>query len=299
MDMSAGQRHTPEFRFADIEAFLAITRYGSVNGAARSLGVSPSQVSKSLARLEMQVGARLIARSALGASPSDAGRRLTPQFVEVLARVRALRGAQSTSELTIVGSAFLTAYFLPRIAIGLPQLRVHSLETPPGTSSAYAGLPLFDVALTSAGEHWPESWIQVRAGFVRKALFASPAVAKRLGARVDAAQLRDEIFIGPIYGDRGQVAPGDDGCPLTPLERHFGHRTQTVAVALDLAAQLEQLVFAPVISARVHVERRALVEIPVEGWNVRDPLNLVCHQERVGARVQQSILASIKASLKD
>src|SRR5690348_10625205 len=103
----AGRQRTAdhsEMRLGDLETFLSVVRFGSVNGAARGLKVSPSQVSKALARLEQQVGVRLVARSALGALPSDAGRRLTPKFVEVLARVRALREASDTSELTIVAS---------------------------------------------------------------------------------------------------------------------------------------------------------------------------------------------------
>jgi DNA-binding transcriptional LysR family regulator len=286
-----------ELRLSDVEIFLHLLRLGSVNGTARGLRVSPAHVSKSVARLERCLGLRLMTRSARGVTLSDDGRELAPRFAELIAQVRALTSPSDRSELTLSAPAFLSAVLVPAFVADLDRLRVHCLETPPGVPSAFATAPLFDVALTSGEERWPDSWVRTKAGAIRRALYARPGKAKALG-RVTVEKLREQLFIGPLYSDRGQLVLGDDKCPLNARDRRFGHRTQTVALALDLALRSDQLVFAPTISARPHVVAGALVEIPVPGWNVREPVYLVCHQDRVEAQVQRKLLAVAQTELR-
>jgi hypothetical protein len=168
---------------------------------------------------------------------------------------------------------------------------------PPGLASAYAAAGLFDVALTTGAERWPRAWVAVRAGVIKKALYATRELARSLGKPpVAAARLRSQRFVVPIYTWNGQVIPGDDGCPLDAHERLIGHRTQTLALALELAAECGELIFAPELAAREWVRRGALVEVEVAGWAVRDPLQLVCH-DRLSAAVQRKILAAVRATL--
>jgi hypothetical protein len=105
-------------------------------------------------------------------------------------------------------------------------------------------------------------------------------------------------FISPIYSHNGQVMSGYDGCPLPAAARRLGHETQTVALALELAQHTHQLVFAPVISARPWTQAHTLVELPVRGWDVRDSLYLGCHGERVQARVQRELIATLRETLE-
>jgi DNA-binding transcriptional LysR family regulator len=291
---------TTQLHLADLETFLSILRLGSINGAARALGVTPSQVSKAAARLERHFGVTLLVRSARGIAVSEAGQRLAPHFDELLARVRALRAPDRPPlQLTVAASAFLNALFLPAIVDCLPRHRVRSLEMPPGVANAYASEPFFDLALTTGVERWPDSWVKICVGTLRQGLFASPQLARRLnGPKVTTSRLRGATFIGPIYNYRGQVVPGDDACPLPYAERRIGHETQTLALALVLARRTDQLVFAPVHAVRALVPRGQLVELEVEGWNVEEPLHLVCHGERVSAGVQRRIRGAIDAILR-
>lgn len=289
-----------ELRLADLATFLAIVRSGSVSGAARSLGVTPSQASKAVARLERQLNARLLVRGARGVAASEVGERLLPRIDDVLSRSRALKLApeQVQPELTVVASASLTALLLPVIVQAQMGLRVRSLELPPGVASAWASGHTFDVALTTGSERWPASWVRAKVGAIRKALFTTPATAERLGPPpVDPLQLAEVPFISPIYGHQGQVVIGDDGCPLSHDHRRVGHETQTLNLALELAAATGQLVFGPALSARAHVLRGALVEVEVAGWEVSDSLHLVCAAERVQARVQRQLLTALRAAL--
>ena len=293
-------RPPEELKLADLSTFLAIARSGSVSGAARSLGVTPSQASKAVVRLEQQLHARLLVRGARGVTVSSEGARLMPRAIDLLTRARELQVSSDPSEpeLTVVASAWLTLLFVPRIFAAKTGCRVRTLDLPPGTASAWASGHSFDVALTTGDERWPGSWLKVEVGTIRKALYGSPAIAERLGRRpVAPARLAEHQFISPIYAHQGQVLAGDDGCPLRPGERRIGHETQTLAMALDLAAMSEQLVFSPVLAARGLVESGRLVEIRVEGWDVRETLYLVCDAESVRARVQRELISALRTAL--
>ena len=291
-----------ELRLADVATFLSVLRLGTIQGAARACAVSASQVSKAVARLERYFGVKLLVRSERGVVVTDAGRELAPRCEDLLTRVRGLRanGGRAESELTVAASAFMNALFLPAIIDALAGRRVRSLEMPPGVAGAYASEPFFDLALTAGSEHWPDSWVKTRVGMLRQGLFASPRLARQLGPspiRVD--RVRETKFIVPIYNYRGQVMSGDDGCPLPLGERQIGHETQTLALALVLAQRTDQLVFAPELAVSAFVERGALVALEVEGWDVFEPLQLVCHAERVDARAQRRVVAALQSALGD
>jgi len=91
--------------------------------------------------------------------------------------------------------------------------------------------------------------------------------------------------------------PLDDACPLRRDERLVGHETQTIGAALEFAAQTDHVVFGPVIAARRLIQENVLVEVPVEGWNVSEPLCVVCNGNRVLANVRKSVLRTIREAL--
>jgi len=58
----------------DIQVFVSTAQLGTINAAAKSLGVPPSTVSRALTRLEKQVEIQLLRRTTRGISLTDAGR---------------------------------------------------------------------------------------------------------------------------------------------------------------------------------------------------------------------------------
>jgi DNA-binding transcriptional LysR family regulator len=290
-----------DLHLADLATFLSVLRFGSIHGAARSLTVTASQVSKAVARLEQHLNVKLLVRSSRGVVVSDAGRGLAPRFEDLLSRARGLNTSERAreSELTVAASAFMNSLFLPLIAEALPGYRVRSLEMPPGVAGAYASEPFFDIALTAGHEHWPESWVQTSIGTLRQGLFGAPSLLQRLGpGPLSLAQVRQETFIVPIYNYRGQVMSGDDGCPLPLAERRIGHETPTLALALALAQRTEQLVFAPALAVPALVPPGALVELTVDGWSVFERLLLVCHGERVRLQEQRQVVAALRSQVR-
>ena len=57
----------------DIRTFVEVVELGGLSRAATRLGVSKSMVSRRLARLETELGARLLSRNTRGISPTEAG----------------------------------------------------------------------------------------------------------------------------------------------------------------------------------------------------------------------------------
>jgi DNA-binding transcriptional LysR family regulator len=62
-----------------VSVLFAVVEAGTIARAAEALGLSPSGVSRALARLEQRVGVRLIARTTRTLSLTDEGRRFYEQ----------------------------------------------------------------------------------------------------------------------------------------------------------------------------------------------------------------------------
>ena len=102
----------------------------------------------------------------------------------------------------------------------------------------------------------------------------------------------------PVYGYHGQVVRGGDGCPLGHAHRRVGTETENARIALELAQDNDQLIFVPKLAARPFVEQGTLVEIRVHRWRVHDDLYLFCHPDRVRARTQRSLIASLRPIIR-
>jgi hypothetical protein len=186
------------------------------------------------------------------------------------------------------------------MAAALGPVRVRGLELPPALVRAYAVENFFDVALIIGDERLPGAWVNTPVGYVRKALFANPQVARSLGTQpVDPRKLADLPFVTPIYSVNGQFVPADDDCPLSHTRRRLGHQSQTLLVALDLARATDQLIFGPAIGAAAHLARGELVEVRVRGWDVRSRLTLAVDGQRVRAKTQKALVALIHSTVAE
>jgi DNA-binding transcriptional LysR family regulator len=289
-----------DLRFADLLTFLAVHRTGSITGAARSVNATPSQVSKAVARLERQLGVTLLSRGTRGVRLSDGGRRVLPHLQEMVARLRLIRREEETAntELTVAAPSFLNAPFLPYIALAVPNLVVRGLELPPPLIRAYAAENFFDLTLGLGESRLPKPWVVAEVGEVQKGLFASPRIAATLGrGPIDPERLRSIPFISPIFSINGEFVSISDDCPLQ--ERKLGHQAQTIGLGLEIAAKTDQLIFGLRLAARHHVARGELVEILVEGWDVRSPLYVAANDDRVLASVHRATLSAVKKGLAE
>jgi len=289
-----------ELRLNDLLTFIEVYRTESITSAARGLGVTPSQVSKAISRLELALSSRLLVRGARGVTLSSAGRQVLPQVEQMVALTRSLGRTEKTvdGELTLAAPSSLLAPILPSVIRALPQMRVRGIEFLPALLRNYASEEIFEVALLpGAAAGLPAQWASVRVGEFRKSLFASPALAEKLGPTPTTEQLRGIPFVGPIAYDGGKLVATTDGCPLALEERTIVSEVPTMELALRIASECDYLVFGPAIAAEPELKRGALVELAVEGWSVWEPVFLVCHTERLLARTQKAIVEAVRTAL--
>src|SRR5262245_26898949 len=100
---------TGAFDWNDVHHFLACLRARTLSGAARSLGVEHSTISRRLAALEKALGAPLFTRGADGLSPTPLAERLAPYAEDIERSVTALldsAASQKTRVRLAVPSAF-------------------------------------------------------------------------------------------------------------------------------------------------------------------------------------------------
>lgn len=290
-----------ELRLGDLLTFLAVARSASLTAAARERKVTPSQVSKALNRVEAHFGKRLVDRGSRGVILTEAGRMLVPTLENVVRQIENARTNESAeARLTLGAPSYLQAALLPAIANAVPNVRVAAFELPPSLLRASTQDEGFEL-LILPGEpgHVPPSWHTELVGELRKTLFASPALAHRLGRQPLAAEaLADVPWVSPVWRRDGRAAPTNDDCPLPRGKRRVGHEVQTILVGLEVAAATNQLIFGPTIAAQQHLRSGALVELEVEGWDVREPLSFACHVDRVSARSRVAFAAKLRAAMR-
>jgi DNA-binding transcriptional LysR family regulator len=193
-------------------ALIEIAAAGSFAGAARRLGVTPAAVSKSLARLEEQLGVRLVQRSTRTARVTDEGARFIAKARDALrllddAVTEVSQAAQEPAGVVRIsmGVAFGRLWvlpMLPALADRFPQLTIEAqLDNTP------VDLVASGVDIAIRGGSVPD------AGFVARrvcklplVLVASPGYLARAGVPPSHAELAQHRCVQRRFAD-GTFAP--------------------------------------------------------------------------------------------
>ena len=196
-------------RLSDADVFSRVVRAGGFSAAARELGVTQSALSRRVAALEARLAVRLLARSARGVAPTDAGRLYHEAAERALGELDAAeRSVAATAEepqgtLRVhLPPAFGRARVVPvlgRFAALHPRLRVHvTLADRVVDLAAERG----DVAVR-IGRLREKGLVARRIGETRAVPCASPDYVARRGApRTPAALARHDALLLAIYAPR-------------------------------------------------------------------------------------------------
>ncbi|PKW26582.1 LysR family transcriptional regulator [Phycicoccus duodecadis] len=125
---------------AGLRAVEALAEHGSISAAAAALGYTPSAVSQQIARLERDLGERVIERqgrramlTASGAILAESARRIILELESMNARVQA-QSATVAGPLTIAAFPSAARGILPaamsRLVRDWPDLELRALEVP-------------------------------------------------------------------------------------------------------------------------------------------------------------------------
>lgn len=93
----------------DVLSFVRVAETGSFARAAERMGLSKPAVSRRVARLEDQLGARLLTRTARGAQPTDIGQAYYARAANILAELDAAEEVVAEAVTKIAGPIRMTA----------------------------------------------------------------------------------------------------------------------------------------------------------------------------------------------
>jgi DNA-binding transcriptional LysR family regulator len=93
----------------DLRSFAEVVESGGFSRAARRLGVSKSMISRRIARLEDELGTRLLSRTTRGLSPTEAGLELKSRSERILAELEEAREAVASQGSDVAGRLRLSA----------------------------------------------------------------------------------------------------------------------------------------------------------------------------------------------
>ena len=179
----------------ELEVFVRVVQAGSFSAAARGLGLTPSAVSKQIARLEDRLGARLLNRTTrrlsvteVGSAFYERGTRILADMTEAEQAVLDLHGAPRGTLRVSLPLAFGRLHVVPLIPAFLaryPEVRVDL-----GFNDRFVDLieEGIDVAVR-VGELADSSLIVRRLAANRRVVCAAPDYLARHGAPRTPAEL--------------------------------------------------------------------------------------------------------------
>ena len=183
-----------------MRTLVAVSKVKSFNGAARSLGISGSLVSRHIAHLEEEVGVRLVNRTARSVTLTEAGERYTAFAARILGEIAeeeaALSGLRERAEGTLsvispkwIGSLDL-GEAIAQFAIDHPLINVR-FEVGGMSERTYNFIESgFDVAFHT--KHLRDSSVKVKKiADLKFVLCASPAYLARRPALTSPHDLAD------------------------------------------------------------------------------------------------------------
>jgi DNA-binding transcriptional LysR family regulator len=203
------QRHFDDLQLGSIELFCAAAEAGSFTAAATVVGVTPAAVSRSIARLEQRLGARLFVRTTRQIRLTDAGRLYFEQCRQALSQLveaeRELGGHQRVPAGT-VRISMPTSYghrrilpMLPAFHALYPQVRIDAHVSNRSIDFAAEG---FDLAIRIQPPA-DSSLIVRKLEEVPMVVVATPGYLRRMGTpeRIEDLAAHDCIqFLRPSSG---------------------------------------------------------------------------------------------------
>ncbi|CDM58345.1 MULTISPECIES: LysR family transcriptional regulator [Rhizobium] len=213
-------------RSGEMEVFVRAVELGGFTAAARACRMTPSAVSKLVARLEARLGARLVNRSTRKLHLTPEGSAFYERSVSILADIAeaeryASAGEQAAGPIRINTSASFGHHILaPLVSDFLALHPAITLDISHTDAIVDLVEDRADVAIR-AGPLKSSSLIARKLGVTRKVIVASPAYLKRFGEPKSVDNLKQHRRIGFSYARSVQGWPlRHDGetvtLPITP-----------------------------------------------------------------------------------
>lgn len=188
-------------RAAEMEVFIQVVELGGFSAAAKALGMTPSAVSKLVARLESRLGARLFNRSTRRLQLTPEGGRFFERSLRILADLKEAE-LEASADATPSGRLRVTAnvpfgrrYLLPIVGDFLARHPAVTLDLVLTDTVLDLLEARMDVAIRS-GELKSSRLVARKLGETRMTIVGAPSYLERFGRPRSVAELRDHNRMG-------------------------------------------------------------------------------------------------------
>lgn len=249
-----------------VALFVQLAKAGSFVAAARQAGISPSAVSKSLARLEQRLGARLFQRSTRQLSLTAEGKLFLARSERILAEMQAaqeeLAGQRAPQGRLRLGLPELGGLFLPALAAFSQLHPAIALDLDFSDALADVVGDGFD-AVIRIGAPRDSRLAARKLGQFRSCLVASPAYLARHGTPQHPLDLQQHACLHYRFRHSGRVEAWqlrqDDGA--APLDLPLSMVCNNVEARLHFARQGRGIAWLPECTVQAALADGSLVEV--------------------------------------
>ncbi|UIY44837.1 LysR family transcriptional regulator [Methylobacterium radiotolerans] len=286
-------------RLTGIIAFARSASLGSYTAAARSLGISPSAVSKSVQRLEGRLGLSLFTRTTRSLTLTPEGRDLHERALRLLRQAEEIEQAAVAARSEPAGVLKLTAPVpvgVHLLAPALPRFRERhprlSVDLRLGDRFADLVEEGIDVAIR-VGELSDSRLVSRRLAPHRLCAFSSPAYLERRGTPRHPDELVDHDCVNFRFQSTGQALRwpfriGGRTVELTPNAGIVTDFSDAVATILVAGGGIG---ISPTYIAAPYVERGLLVPVLQEFAVERSVITALWPESRRGSPNVRAFLA--------
>lgn len=251
-----------------LRLFLTVLAAGSFTRAADLAGSDKAHVSRVIARLEDQLGTRLLNRSTRSLSPTDAGQELASRARAILdALVEAEEALKGRADRPLGRLRITCGYEFGLLAVNgwvraflerWPEVSVEVDFTNRVADIVHEG---FDLAIR-VGRLPDRDLVARKLGEVSYGFYAAPSYLDRHGVPEHPADLSAVGFIG-FTGSPVEVACGAETSPLPSGPRYLANTNMAVR---DMAVAGLGVALLPCFQAAPFVTARQLAPI-LTGWS--------------------------------
>ena len=249
-----------------VALFVQLAQAGSFVAAARQAGISPSAVSKSLARLEQRLGARLFQRSTRQLSLTAEGKLFLARSERILAEMQAaqeeLAGKLAPRGRLRLGLPELGSVFLPALADFAAQHPAIALDLDFSDALADVVGDGFD-AVIRIGAPRDSRLAARKLGQFRSCLVASPAYLARHGTPSHPLELHQHACLHYRFRHSGKIEQWqlrqEAGVPMPDLP--LSMVCNNVEARLHFARQGLGIAWMPDFHVRGALADGSLVEV--------------------------------------
>lgn len=261
----------------DLSVFLAVCQAAGFRAAAKRLGMSPSNVSDTITRVEAQLGLRLLTRNTRSVMPTEAGRQLAARISPLFAEARVALHDVVSSEQQIRGLLKLNVTGAVMVDILPPLIDRFLMKHPDVAVELMVDDRLVDaiaegcVAGIRYGEHLAQDMIAVPIGppFQQLALAAAPAYLSTRGAPSHPADLLNHECIRMRYSSGALTAwdfeRGGEAVRMDPPSRLIVG-VDGAAAAIDFACAGRGLICTFKNWLDPHLDSGKLVPVLEDWW---------------------------------